>query len=145
MLESKAELSLSRSAAVTRKVLPQRGAQHRSRQGEWRPSDIVRATPGRACRFDAPICADLLGALRACTCCASTRYAFCTGPRRVPAHDACAGTHLFGGSIPCRVERQEVHALRGRRAIATRGEISRRTPYVTMNETPQTSHMFEQV
>ena len=60
--ESKAEVSLSRSAAVTRKVLPRRGAQQRSRQGEWRPSDIVRATPGRACRFDAPICADLLGA-----------------------------------------------------------------------------------
>ena len=47
MLESKAEVSLSRSAAVTRKVLPRRGAQQRSRQGEWRPSDIVRATPGR--------------------------------------------------------------------------------------------------
>ena len=58
---------MSPSAAVTGRVRDQRDAYQRRSQGGWRPAEIVRATPGRPCRFDAPICADLLGALDACT------------------------------------------------------------------------------
>ena len=70
---------MSASAAVTGRVRDQRDAHQRSSQGGWRPADIVRATSGRACRFDAPIGADLLGALRAGTGWASTLQAFRTG------------------------------------------------------------------
>ena len=58
---------VSASAAVTGWVRDQRDAYQRLSQGGWRPADIVRATSGRACRFDAPFCADLLGALDAGT------------------------------------------------------------------------------
>jgi hypothetical protein len=80
MLESKAEVSLSRSAAVTRKVLPRRGAQQRSRQGEWRPSDIVRATPGRPLPARLAKRQDLLGVRDACTSHARALYAIDVAP-----------------------------------------------------------------
>ena len=46
----------------------------------WRLGDEVHPTSHRPHRFAAKICADLLGARDACTCCARTLYALCIGP-----------------------------------------------------------------
>ena len=54
MLESNALVRMLRSAQVTRKVVAQRDAQQRSRQGAWRPTSMLRATSRRPCRVDAP-------------------------------------------------------------------------------------------
>ena len=75
----------------------------------WRTGDEVRATSHRPCRLVAQISADLLSAFDACTCCDRTPYAFCIGPGRVPSDGLRPGTRLGGGSIPCCVERHEVH------------------------------------
>ena len=100
MLESKAELSLSRSAAVTRKVLPQRGAQHRSRQGEWRPSDIVRATPGRPLPARLAKRKDLRRSKVRGPCHFSARCAFVIAPGR--RHDGSGEVcrHVVAAAVP---------------------------------------------
>ena len=80
MLDSSAEVSLSRSGAVTRKVLPRRGGQQRSRQGEWRPSHVVRATPGRPLPARGAKRHDLAGALDGCPCHFCTLHAIHIAP-----------------------------------------------------------------
>ena len=41
--------------------------------------------------------------------CTRTLYALCIGPGWILEGGTRASTHLSGGSVPCRVERQEVH------------------------------------
>ena len=110
MLELSAEVSVSRSAAVTRKVLPQRDAQQRSRQGEWRPAGIVRTTPGRPLPARVIERQDLLGVRDACPCQFRARYAIQIAFGWVPGDGARAGTHLIGGGIPSSAEPWEGHA-----------------------------------
>ena len=110
MLESCAEVSVCRSVKVSGRALALRDAHLRSTHGAWRPGDGVRATPHRPHRFAAKICADLLSARDAGTCGASARTSCQTAFGRVDEDGVWLSTHRIGGSVPCRAERQEVHA-----------------------------------
>ena len=118
MLESCAEVSVCRSVKVSGRALALRDAHLRSTHGAWRPGDGVRATPHRPHRFAAKICADLLSARDAGTCGASARTSCQTAFGRVDEDGVWLSTHRIGGSVPCRAERQEVHAdIRGPKEV----------------------------
>ena len=100
MLDSSAEVSLSRSGAVTRKALPQRGAQERSRQGGRRPSDIVRATSGRPLPARLTERQYLLGARDRCPCHLCAFDAIHVAPGWGPGDEARLCPHIFSPGIP---------------------------------------------
>ena len=52
----------------------------------------------------------MVGALDACTCCASTLYAFDVAFGRVDSADCVESTRLIGSVVPCRRQPWEVHA-----------------------------------
>ena len=88
----------------------ERGAHRRRCHDGWRPADIVRATSHRPCRFEAPICADLLGASRACTCHARARHAIRFRFSRGHSDGVRPCPRQGGGGIPSSTEPREVHA-----------------------------------
>ena len=82
----------------------ERGAHRRCCHDGWRPADIVRATPHRPCRLEAPICEDLLGASRACTCHARALHAIQFGFSRRHGDGVRPCRGQGGGGIPSSTE-----------------------------------------
>ena len=131
---------------VSGRALALRDAHLRSTHGAWRLGDEVRPTSHRPHRFAATICADLLSALRAGTCCARSPYAFCIGPGWVLGDDMCASTHLGGTVVRCRRQPWKVHASEAALRISRcrnqflQDPLSSRRPHLHAMHDAMTAH-----